>query len=209
MEKRLTDLTVREFVELTKSNAPAPGGGSAAALLGAVGTGLFMMTANLTAGRKKFADKEELMQKVLSDGEPILSAMVEGIDRDTDAFNEVMAALALPKTTDEEKAQRKDSLKRATKAATDVPFSLLKNCQGAVSVLEQLAGNINPNCVSDLGVAAISIKTAAQGAWLNVLINISGLDEAEAAMYRSEGKAILSDVITRADKVYEGVVATL
>ena len=206
MEKKLTELTVAEFIDTLASSAPAPGGGSAAALVAAVGMGLGTMTANLTTGRKKFEHLEPVVQAAIQACLPMTTALTAGVDRDTDAFNGVMAALALPKLTEAEKALRRQAVEDATKAATRVPFSLMETCREAVAELEKLVGNINPNCVSDLGVAALCIRTAVAGAWLNVCINLGGIaDEPFVTQHRAQGRALLEDVDRRATAVYEGV----
>ncbi len=210
MEKKLTELNITEFIDLLKSNAPAPGGGSASALVGAVGMGLGLMTANLTVGKKKFSDRAELMRTSIDEGEPIALSMVEGINKDTDVFNVVMEAYGLPKESDHEKDVRKNAIELATKDATGVPFVLMLHCAKAMDVLEKLLSNISPSCASDLGVGALCIKTAVQGAWLNVLINLGSLsDVAFKEEYRARGAALCTEVCRRADFVFEQVLATL
>ncbi|MDO4564117.1 MAG: cyclodeaminase/cyclohydrolase family protein [Clostridia bacterium] len=210
MDKKLTDLTVAEFLNLLQSNAPAPGGGSASALVGAVGMGLGMMTANLTLGKKKYADREELMLSAIEAGAPFLAGMTASIDRDTEAFNEVMAAFALPKATEEEKAARKEAIELATMAATGVPYELMQSCAEAMELLGGLEGQINPNCASDLGVAALCIKTAVQGAWLNVLINLGGIsNESFRDEHIERGETLVQAVCHKADEVYRKVLATI
>ncbi|MDD3401246.1 MAG: cyclodeaminase/cyclohydrolase family protein [Eubacteriales bacterium] len=210
MEKKLTELNIVEFIDLLRSNAPAPGGGSASALIGAVGMGLGVMTASLTAGKKKYADRELLMQQAIADGSSVADSMIEGIDKDTDVFNVVMEAYGLPKTCDHDKEVRRNAIELATKDATGVPFVLMLHCAKAMDVLETLLGKINPSCASDLGVGALCIKTAVQGAWLNMLINLAGLsDEAFKEEYHSRGAALCTDICRRADNVYEQVLATL
>ena len=206
MEKQLTEMTVVEFIDTLASPAPAPGGGSASALVAAVGMGLGTMTAHLTTGRKKFEALEPLVQAAIRACLPLTTELTSDIDRDTEAFNGVMAALALPKLTEADKAARRQAVETATEAATRVPFALMEKCRQAVDELEKLQGNINPNCVSDLGVAALCLKTAVAGAWLNVCINLGGLsDAAFTERCRREGRALLEDVDRRATAVYERV----
>lgn len=210
MDKQLTQMSLAEFCEVLGSSAPAPGGGSAAALIGSLGISLGMMTANLTASKKKWEDKHPLMHQVIAAATPIQAGMVCSIDKDTAAFNEVMSAMALPKETDEQKQLRRNAIAEATKGATKVPFELMQRCEAAMDVLEKLNGNINPACASDLGVAAIGIRTAVQGAWLNVLINLGGIkDEKLVELYRSEGERMVNSVVIRADRLYSDVLLSL
>ncbi len=210
MEEKLTALKIREFIDLTASDAPAPGGGSAAALCGAVGTGLGLMTASLTVGKKKYASVEEELRCVLTEGKPLLDELTNGIDRDTEAFNVVMAALSLPKLSDEEKALRRSAIEDATKEATLVPLGLMERCEEATALLERLQGKINPNCASDLGSGAVLVKAALQCAWLNVRINVGGLrDEAFAADCTRRGQALLDALLPRLDALYAAVLGEL
>lgn len=209
-EAPLSGMIITQFLDLLAGSAPAPGGGSASALCGAIGTGLGTMAASLTAGRPKFAAYEELMQGVIERGGVIRSQMVQSIDEDTEAFNKVMGALKLPKSTDEEKKARKAALQAATKEATLVPFSLMERCLAAVELLHPCIGSVNPNCASDLGVGALNIKSAAMGAWLNVLINLGGIsDKAFAEDLRARGAQMLQRITGLADEIYEAVLGDL
>ncbi len=208
MEKKLTEMTITEFIDTLASDAPAPGGGSASALVAALGMGLAAMTASLTTGRKKYEAMEPVVQAALAACLPLTAELTADIDRDTEAFTSVMAALSLPRENDEEKAARRQAVETATRAATLAPFSVMERCRTAVGELEKLVGNVNPNCVSDLGVAALCIRAAVAGAWLNVCINLPGIHDAElVARYRHEGSALLADVERRATAVYDAVNA--
>ena len=124
---QLAAMSVREFIELLASNAPAPGGGSASAVAGAMGIGLASMAAGLTVGKPKYAEHDEVMSTIISDSAPLLKEMTDGIDRDTDAFNGVTAVFKMPKSNDDEKAARKAAMQEALKNAALVPFGLLLN----------------------------------------------------------------------------------
>ncbi|MBQ2201076.1 MAG: cyclodeaminase/cyclohydrolase family protein [Clostridia bacterium] len=204
--ERLIDLTVTEFTEVLASDAPAPGGGSVAALLGACGASLAVMTANLTIGKKKYADHWKNAEAAKTVGEPLIEQFRKAIDDDTLAFNKLYEAMHLPKETDEQKAARRAAIEETTKEAANLPFHTLSLCEKTVTVLEQLAGRINPNCASDFGVGAASIVTAARGAWLNVCINLQGLsDEAFVQDLYDRAKAIYDDVTARADALYQAI----
>ncbi len=205
MEK-LTDLTVTQFTDTLASDAPAPGGGSVAALLGACGAALGVMTTNLTIGKKKYADLWENAEAAKAVGTPLIDEFLLAVDDDTQAFNRLMDAMHLPKDTDEQKAIRREAMENATKDAADMPFHTLTLCERTVSVLEQLAGRINPNCASDFGVGAAAVETAARGAWLNVNINLRSIsDEAFVKDLYARAKALYDDVTARADALYRRV----
>ena len=195
-------MTVAEYMSLLASNAPAPGGGSASALSGAQGMGLITMVAGLTLGKKKYLDYTENCESVIADGMKIQSELIAQIDRDTEAFNLVSAAFRMPKDTEDEKTVRRKAIADATLAATKAPFYTIELSLEALRVGERMLGKLNTNCVSDLGVAALNLRSCAYGAWLNVLINIGGLDESSAADFKTRGLAILAEVDALYAKLY-------
>jgi len=207
---KLTDMTLTAFSDLLASDAPAPGGGSAAALGGALGTALTGMVASLTVGKKKYAEHEELMQEIIAGAEAVRRQFVDVIDRDTEAFNGVSAVFAMPKDTDGQKAARKQAMQQALQACTLTPFEMMCCALSALELTGRALGKSNINAASDLGVAALNLKAAVQGAWLNILINISGIEDQEfVARYRSEGEAILAKALPLADHIYETVLSSL
>lgn len=206
----LTELTVRSFADLLGSNAPAPGGGSTAALEGALGSALSAMVSAVTVGRKKYEEhwafNEEVNQKALALKEAFLIA----IDKDTDAFNSFTAAMAMPKETPEEKAVRSAAMQEALTACTESPYHMMELCVEALSLASSQFGKTNANAMSDLGVAALSLGAALRGAWLNVIINVGGLKNADlAAHYRNDGKALLERGNTLSDALYSEIEAAL
>ena len=206
--ERLTDLTVTQFTDVLASDAPAPGGGSVAALFGACGASLAVMTANLTIGKKKYADLWENAEAAKEIGTPLISDFLKAVDDDTLAFNCLIEAMHLPKDTDEQKAARRAAMEEATKEAANMPFHTLSLCASTVSVLEQLVGKVNPNCASDFGVGAAAIQTAARGAWLNVIINLQSIsDEAFVKDLFDRAKAIYDDVIARTETLFRKIDA--
>ncbi len=206
----LSEMQVDKFIEIMASKKPAPGGGSAAALCGAVGTALGCMVANLTVGKEKYQDHEEIMKEILEESTVIANEFTELIDRDTEAFNKVAAVFALPKTSEEEKALRKEALQEALKFATKVPFSMMEKSVEALRLLEKSLGRSNSNAVSDLGVGALVLKSALQGAWLNVLINLGSIkDGSFVAEYKAKGEAILLEAVPIADRIYHRVEESL
>lgn len=171
--------TLNTFLDELASSSPAPGGGSVAALSGALGAALTSMVCNLTMGKKKYADVEGDLKKVLEQSEQLRDQFTELIDRDTQAFNKVMEAYALPKDTDPQKALRAAAVRGATKEATLVPLEVMKHCIDALALAQSVASKGNAQSVSDAGVSALMLHAALEGAGLNVRINLRGLDDQE------------------------------
>jgi formiminotetrahydrofolate cyclodeaminase len=204
--ERLTDMTVTTFTDVLASDAPAPGGGSVAALFGACGAALGVMTTNLTIGRKKYADLWEHAELVNKQGQPLIAALLEAVEADTQAFNRLMDAMHLPKDTDEQKAVRSAAMQEATKEAVQTPRRTLELCKDTIEVIESLLGRINPNCASDLGVGAAAVEAAARGAWLNVNINLLSIKDQTYVKETFEStQAIYLDVINRAQRAFSAV----
>lgn len=210
---KLADLTVNGFVEELASDSPAPGGGSAAALEGALGAALTAMVCTLTTvGKSKetYADYQEFVIETRAKASDLQARFVDVMDRDTEAFNVVSAAFGMPKATDEEKAARSAAIQKGLEGCTATPFEMMELATAALELADSLLGKFNTNAASDLGVAALSLRSAIQGAWLNVLINIGSLKNKElAADYRAKGEAMLAKALPLADKVYETVVGLL
>ncbi len=207
---KLTEMKVNEFIGLLASDAPAPGGGSASALAGAMGVGLSKMVAALTTGKAKYAEFEPTVQQILAQAGGLTEKLTAAIDRDTEAFDGVSAVFAMPKGTDEEKAARKAAMQKALKEATLVPYETMQLCLDSLKVVQMGVGHTNTSAASDLGVAALNLKSAVQGAWLNVLINLAGIkDEAFVAEYKQKGQEILAQALPLADEIYNTILASL
>ena len=207
---KLAEMQVTEFVNLMASDAPAPGGGSAAALEGALGAALTAMVCALTVGKKKYADVQELAVESQKKAEDLKARFVDVMDRDTEAFNAVSAVFAMPKETDEQKAARKAAMQEALKGCTKTPFEMMQLACETLELTRSLVGRLNASAASDLGCSALSLRAAIQGAWLNVLINISGIaDEAFAAEYRKNGEALLAKALPLADEIYAEILKTM
>lgn len=206
---KLVDLTVKEYLDVLKSDAPAPGGGSVSALSAAQGIGLVAMVADLTIGRERYADFEQICVSAKEKALTIYEKLVAAIDKDTEAFNLVSAAFKMPKTNDEEKAVRSKAIADATLVATEVPFQTLQLCLEGLKVTETIVGKSNPNAASDLGVAALNLLAGIKGAWLNVKINLPGVkDESQKARFQ-DGEKLVQDAEKIAAGVYEAVLASL
>ena len=206
---KLVDMTVKDYLDLLKSDAPAPGGGSVSALSAAQGVGLVAMVADLTIGREKYAEYQDVCQSAKAGALKLYAEFVEGIDKDTEAFNKVSAAYKLPKDTDEQKAARSAAIREANIGATEVPFETVKLCLEGLKVTETMVGKSNPNAASDLGVAALNLISGIRGAWLNVKINLPGIkDEALKAEFAS-GEAMVDEAYVISKRIYEEVLASL
>ena len=202
-------MTVKDYLDLLKSDAPAPGGGSVSALSAAQGVGLVAMVADITIGREKYAEYEEVCKVAKEEALKLYSAFIEGIDKDTEAFNKVSAAYKLPKNTDEEKAARSAAIREANVGATEVPFETVKLCLDGLKITETMVGKSNPNAASDLGVAALNLLSGIRGAWLNVKINLPGIkDEALKAKFET-GEAMVDEAYVISKRIYEEVLASL
>jgi len=188
---KLVDMKITEFLDVLKSDAPAPGGGSASALSGAQGCALLMMVADLTLGKEKYRDFEEICLQTKKKGQSLYEELRASVDRDTEAFNLISAAFKLSKDTDEEKAVRRAAIADGTLTATEVPFNTMKLGFEALKLVESLIGKSNPNCSSDLGVGALHLKACIEGSWLNVKINLPGVkNEEKAAYFEKEGRSM-------------------
>ena len=177
--KKLVDLTVKEFTETTASEAPAPGGGSVSAYMGALGAALATMVANLSSHKRGWDDRWEEFSNWAEKGKEKYVELLHLIDEDTNAFNKIMDAFKLPKNTKEEKAERKKAIEEATKFAIEIPFKVMKTAYESMDIIKAMAEIGNPNSVSDAGVGALAARSAVKGAFLNVKINASGLEDKE------------------------------
>jgi len=207
---KLVDMQVKDYLDLLKSDAPAPGGGSVSALAGAQGVGLFMMVADLTLGKEKYADYQEICGEAKEKGAALYAELVEAIDKDTEAFNLIAAAFKMPKETDEDKAARRKAIADGTLVATQVPFRTMQLGYEGLMIAKEMIGKSNPNAASDLGVAILNLTGCIKGAWLNVLINLPGVkDEVKAAYYAAEGKKMYDEADAIASGLYDDVAASL
>jgi glutamate formiminotransferase/formiminotetrahydrofolate cyclodeaminase len=178
-QESLVKMRLDEFVDLLSTDAPAPGGGSVAALCGALSGALSSMVGALTHGKKGYEDVFGEVEKIGVEGQRLKQALISDVDRDTEAFNRVMAAARLPKKTDEDKAAREEAMQAANKAATLVPLEVLRRSREAAEAARRIVEKGNKNSVSDGGVAALTARAAAEGAYLNVLINLPGITDEE------------------------------
>ena len=202
--KRLADLTVKEFVEETSRESPAPGGGTIAATMGALGAALGAMVANLSAHKRGWDDRWQEFSVKAEEGQKLMNKLMHLIDEDTDAFNEIMAAFGLPKGTDEEKAARMEAIQTATRHAAEVPLETVRCSYEVFDLCRAMAQEGNPASVSDAGVGALAARAAVRGAALNVRINAASLaDKAVAEALISEA----TDYEGKAERMEQEILA--
>ncbi len=174
---RLIDMTCRDFADETASESPAPGGGSISAYMGALGAALATMVANLSSHKAGWDDRWQEFSDWAVKGQQIKDDLLFLVDEDTNAFNRVMDSFGLPKTTEEEKAERSAAIQEATKYATEIPLRTMQRSFDAFEIIKAMAADGNPNSVSDAGVGALCARSAVMGAFLNVKINAAGLKD--------------------------------
>lgn len=188
---RLVDMTCRRFAETTASEAPAPGGGSVAAYMGALGAALGTMVANLSAHKPGWDDRWKEFSDQAERGQALMERLLHLVDEDTEAFNRIMAVFSMPKGTEAEKTARAEALEAATLYATQVPLRTAETAAEAFPLLLEMARNGNPASASDAGVGALAARAAVRGALLNVKINAASLkDRDEAARLVERGEAV-------------------
>jgi len=178
--------TINSFLDELASSSPAPGGGSVAALAGALGAALTSMVCNLTIGKKKYADVEDEMKKILVQAEELRAQFTTLVETDAAAFNKVMEAFGLPKDSDAQKALRSAAIRAATKEATLVPLEVMKHCIDALALAQNVAAKGNINSVSDAGVSALMLNAACESAALNVKINLNGMGDDQFVGWKTD-----------------------
>ena len=175
----LVDLTVKEFLNKVAGSDPVPGGGSIAALNGAVASALTAMVANLTIGKKNYEEHEELMNHIASLALREKDVFIADIDRDSEAYDAVFACFKMPKATDEEKAVRSAAIQEATRHAALIPMEVARKALEVMPVIADIARLGNRNAITDACVAMMAARSAVLGALLNVRINLGVLKDKE------------------------------
>ncbi len=204
--KKLVDMSVTAFADETSSESPAPGGGSISAYVGALGVSLAAMVANLSSHKRGWDNRWEEFSNWAEKGMELQKELLRLVDEDTNAFNKIMAAFDLPKSSDGEKAARKQAIQDATRFAIEVPFKVMQTTFKTFEVIKAMAETGNPNSVSDAGVGALCARSAIMGAYLNVKINAAGLDDKEfASSVLEQGLAIQNQAIA----IEEDILATV
>jgi formiminotetrahydrofolate cyclodeaminase len=174
---KLVKQNIKMFLDEVASSSPAPGGGSVAALAGALGAALTSMVCNLTKAKQGYEPVQNEIAETLEKSEELRKDLTDLIDRDTDAFNEVIKALQMPKETEEQKEQRRNAMQTAFKQAAEVPLQTARKCVQILEVAHVAAEKGNKNSISDAAVSALMAQTGVQAAMLNVRINLSSIKD--------------------------------
>jgi glutamate formiminotransferase / formiminotetrahydrofolate cyclodeaminase len=203
----LAKKSLREFANELSMDSPAPGGGSASALCGALSAALSSMVANLTVGKKGYEKMFDEMKKTSVRAQQLKDEMLILVDADAEAFNKVMDALRAPKTTEDQKKERDAAVESATREATLVPFRVLELSAELLKLAKKAAQKGNRNSLSDAGVAALAARTAAEGAYYNIRINLPGLkDQAFKEKIKRRATALRKAVRTLAGQIDASIV---
>lgn len=190
---KLISMSLHAFADETSSESPAPGGGSIAAYMGSLGVSLATMVANLSSHKRGWDNRWKEFSDWAAKGQAYKDTLLHLVDEDTIAFNKIMSALSLPKSTEEEKVNRTNAIQTATKYATEIPFRVMQTTFTSMEVIKAMAEIGNPNSVSDAGVGALAARSAVMGAYLNVKINAAGLTDKKWAETIIADGAILQE----------------
>ncbi len=196
-DSKLVSMTLKDFADETASESPAPGGGSIAAYIGALGVSLGTMVANLSSHKKGWDERWKEFSDWAEKGEYYKNELVKLVDADTKAFNQIMNAFALPKSNDAEKSTRSKAIQDATRYAIDIPFKVMETAYASLEVIKAMAETGNPNSVSDAGVGALCVRSAVMGAFMNVRINAAGYND----------KTFVNDVVARGKDIESKTIA--
>jgi len=196
-DSRLASMSLTDFADETASESPAPGGGSISAYIGALGAALATMVANLSSHKKGWDERWEEFSNWAEKAEQYKSELIKLVDADTNAFNQIMVAFGLPKSTEEEKTARTKGIQAATKFAIEIPFKVMLASYAVMEVIKAMAEMGNPNSVSDAGVAALCARSAVMGAFMNVRINAKDFED----------KGFVSDIISKGNDIQNKTIA--
>ena len=209
-EKNLVDMGVTEFVDELGSDSPAPGGGSVSALASAMAAGLTNMVGVLTFGKKGYEDNWSEIEELSNQAQALKDTFLFLVDEDTRSFNNVMAAMRLPKTSEDQQAARLEALQEATIYSAEIPLKVMRHSLQIMKLAGRMAEIGNQNSLSDAGVAVLQARAGLEGAALNVLINIPGIDDKEiVAEFEQEVKKLQTESSTFAEKVLSAMTSKL
>lgn len=209
---RLVKMDLKAFANETASESPAPGGGSISAYVGALGVSLGTMVANLSSHKAGWDARWEEFSTWAEKGQAIKDELIRLVDEDTNAFNKIMDAFGLPKGSEDEKKARHQAIQEASQYAIEVPFKVMTKSLESMEILKAMAETGNPNSVSDAGVGALCARTAVRGAYLNVKINASGVDDkdftnrflTQGAKIEQKAEALEKEIIVIVDQKIAG-----
>ncbi len=208
--KRLVDLKLTEFADMTAGESPAPGGGSVSAYVGSLGAALGTMVANLSSHKRGWDDRWEEFSNWACKGQALKEELIRLVDEDTNAFNKIIDAVRMPKSSDEEKAARKQAIQNATIYAIEIPLETVKTAYKVFELCKEMVEKGNPNSLSDAAVGALCARAAVFGANLNVRINCKDLaDKTLAEKYVTEANEILRKAKAAEDEIMKIAEASL
>ncbi|MET3978780.1 glutamate formiminotransferase/formiminotetrahydrofolate cyclodeaminase [Mucilaginibacter sp. UYP25] len=194
---KMVGMTLTAFADETASESPAPGGGSISAYMGALGASLATMVANLSSHKKGWDHRWDEFSNWAEQGQALKDELLRLVDLDTTAFNRIMEAFSLPKGNDAEKAARNRAIQDATRYAIEIPFQVMETSYESLTLIKAMVENGNPNSVTDAGVAALCVRSAVMGAFMNVKINASGFKD----------KAFVDDILKRGEEIEQKTIA--
>lgn len=210
MPEKMTDKSVKTFLDELASNAPAPGGGSVAALSGALGAGLISMVCSFTLGNPKYSAVQDEISAIMKKSESLRRELTDLVQADIEAYTGFSQAAKMPRDTDEQKAARTKALDKARKAATEVPMRVAEACAAVMALCRPALEKGNTNLVSDVGVGILMAEAGLRSAALNVLINLGSIkDETFVSETRRKLDALLKGKPEMRDEIYNLVVSKL
>lgn len=203
---KIADMSIKEYLDILKTDAPAPGGGGVSGLTAAQGISLTLMVIELTLGKKKYEEYMEIIEKSRERALELYEELAVAADEDREVFLKLSEAYALPKETEEEKKIKQQILGERSLAATEAPYKVMELSLEGLEITEKLVGKSNKMAVSDLGVAAACFLAACKSAWLNVKINLPYLTDKDRAQdFEKGGRNILEKVTELSEKIYDAV----
>ncbi|WP_213975235.1 cyclodeaminase/cyclohydrolase family protein [Tepidanaerobacter acetatoxydans] len=203
---KLADKTCNEFVNELASKSPVPGGGGAAALVGAIGVALSSMVCNLTTGKKKYAQFEDDIQDILKKAQELQNSLMQMIDEDAENFLPLSKAYGMPKGTEQERKLKEETLEKALKQACEVPIKIVKACYDAIKLHAELVDKGSRLAISDVGVGVQCLRAAIISGQLNIVININSIkDSVYVDRIKKEVMPLVKEGVNLADEVYEKV----
>ncbi|MFQ5917302.1 MAG: cyclodeaminase/cyclohydrolase family protein [Candidatus Binatia bacterium] len=206
----LVGLPINDFVKRLADGSPTPGGGSVAALAGSLGAALCAMVSRITLAKEKYKDAWEKMERVRDSADQLARRLLELADRDTEAYNQVVAAFRLPKKDGAQEAARSHAIQEATKRAALIPMETLREVARLVDLVGEALDKGNPNCITDAGVAVQLVRAAAMGAAYNVRINLSDvMDKGFTSRLETEVTELVAQITKSADRISEAVERAL
>jgi len=209
-QDKLVNLSLQEFANETASESPAPGGGSIAAYMGSLGISLATMVANLSAHKRAWDDRWKEFSAWAEKGQKIKDELLYLVDEDTNAFNKIMEAFSLPKSSEQEVKFRSEAIQNATKYATEVPLKTMILAYSSFPIIKAMAEIGNPNSISDAGVGALCARSAVIGAYMNVRINAAELkDEAFKKEILAKAEKIKNEAIKEEEAILKIVYAVI